>query len=207
MPEQRERADPLVLERFAQGDARAERPAEHERRTLRALADAPIAARTSRSSSLPAAVRAARAHRAAEVEDEGCEASLARQLVPDRPQDGVVLAASVPGMGVADRRPTRVADRRASRSSPSRRTPSSVRNETVSTSATMPVMGEMRQPRGTAFTIRDPLPWPDVAAIARAGEELGYAAVFLPETGARDTLATLGRAGGGDASSCSWAPV
>ncbi len=30
-----------------------------------------------------------------------------------------------------------------------------------------------------------------MAAIAREGEELGYAAVFLPETGARDTLATL----------------
>ena len=52
-------------------------------------------------------------------------------------------------------------------------------------------MGELRQPRGTAFTIRDPLPWADVAGIAREGEGLGYAAVFLPETGARDTLATL----------------
>jgi alkanesulfonate monooxygenase SsuD/methylene tetrahydromethanopterin reductase-like flavin-dependent oxidoreductase (luciferase family) len=58
-------------------------------------------------------------------------------------------------------------------------------------SATMPAVGELRQPTGTAFTIRDPLPWPDVAAIARAGEALGYAAVFLPETGGRDTLATL----------------
>ncbi|HET6791203.1 MAG TPA: LLM class flavin-dependent oxidoreductase [Actinomycetota bacterium] len=55
----------------------------------------------------------------------------------------------------------------------------------------MPAVGELRQPTGTAFTIRDPLPWPDVAAIARAGEALGYAAVFLPETGGRDTLATL----------------
>ena len=55
----------------------------------------------------------------------------------------------------------------------------------------MPAVGELRQPVGTAFTIRDPLPWPDVAAIAREGEGLGYAAVFLPETGARDTLATL----------------
>ena len=55
----------------------------------------------------------------------------------------------------------------------------------------MPAVGELRQPTGTAFTIRDPLPWPDVAAIAREGEALGYAAVFLPETGARDTLATL----------------
>jgi alkanesulfonate monooxygenase SsuD/methylene tetrahydromethanopterin reductase-like flavin-dependent oxidoreductase (luciferase family) len=55
----------------------------------------------------------------------------------------------------------------------------------------MPAVGELRQPVGTAFTIRDPLPWPDVAGIAREGEGLGYAAVFLPETGARDTLATL----------------
>jgi alkanesulfonate monooxygenase SsuD/methylene tetrahydromethanopterin reductase-like flavin-dependent oxidoreductase (luciferase family) len=55
----------------------------------------------------------------------------------------------------------------------------------------MPAVGELRQLVGTAFTIRDPLPWPDVAAIAREGEGLGYAAVFLPETGARDTLAAL----------------
>ena len=55
----------------------------------------------------------------------------------------------------------------------------------------MPAVGELRQPVGTAFTIRDPLPWSDVAAIVREGERSGYAAVFLPETGARDTLATL----------------
>jgi alkanesulfonate monooxygenase SsuD/methylene tetrahydromethanopterin reductase-like flavin-dependent oxidoreductase (luciferase family) len=55
----------------------------------------------------------------------------------------------------------------------------------------MPAVGELRQPQGTAFTIRDPLPWSDVAQIAREGERLGYAAVFLPESGARDTLATL----------------
>jgi alkanesulfonate monooxygenase SsuD/methylene tetrahydromethanopterin reductase-like flavin-dependent oxidoreductase (luciferase family) len=55
----------------------------------------------------------------------------------------------------------------------------------------MPAVGELRQPVGTAFTIRDPLPWPDVAGITSEGEGFGYAAVFLPETGARDTLATL----------------
>jgi alkanesulfonate monooxygenase SsuD/methylene tetrahydromethanopterin reductase-like flavin-dependent oxidoreductase (luciferase family) len=55
----------------------------------------------------------------------------------------------------------------------------------------MPAVGELRQPVGTAFTIRDPLPWPDVAGITSEGQGLGYAAVFLPETGARDTLATL----------------
>lgn len=55
----------------------------------------------------------------------------------------------------------------------------------------MPAVTELRQPRGTAFTIRDPLPWGDVSGIAREGERLGYEAVFLPETGVRDTLATL----------------
>jgi alkanesulfonate monooxygenase SsuD/methylene tetrahydromethanopterin reductase-like flavin-dependent oxidoreductase (luciferase family) len=54
----------------------------------------------------------------------------------------------------------------------------------------MPAVGELRQPTGTAFTVRD-LPWLDVATIAREGESLGYEAVFLPETGTRDTLATL----------------
>ena len=49
-----------------------------------------------------------RAHRAAEVEDERREAALARQLVPDGPQDRVVLAAAVSRMGVADHgRPAR----------------------------------------------------------------------------------------------------
>ncbi len=55
----------------------------------------------------------------------------------------------------------------------------------------------MRQLQGTAFTIRDPLPWTDVAGIASEGEGLRYLAVFLPETGARDTLATLAAIAGG----------
>ena len=54
----------------------------------------------------------------------------------------------------------------------------------------MPAVTAMRQPKGTAFTIRD-LPWTEVAPIAREGEALGYDTVFLPETGSRDTLATL----------------
>jgi alkanesulfonate monooxygenase SsuD/methylene tetrahydromethanopterin reductase-like flavin-dependent oxidoreductase (luciferase family) len=54
----------------------------------------------------------------------------------------------------------------------------------------MPALSEGRQPKGTAFTIRD-LPWIDIAAIAREGEALRYDAVFLPETGSRDTLVTL----------------
>ncbi len=43
----------------------------------------------------------------------------------------------------------------------------------------------------TAFALRDPYPWRDLAGLARRGEQLGYRAVFLPEVGSRDTLATL----------------
>ncbi len=52
-------------------------------------------------------------------------------------------------------------------------------------------MPELRQPTGTAFAIRDALAWGDLAAIVRASEAAGYAAVFLPEIGARDALVTL----------------
>ncbi len=52
-----------------------------------------------------------------------------------------------------------------------------------------------RQPsgplQGTAFALRDPYPWSDLAELAGAGEALGYRALFLPEVGARDTLAAL----------------
>ena len=48
-----------------------------------------------------------------------------------------------------------------------------------------------RQPRGLGFALRDPFRWDDLAALARAGEELGYSALFLPEIGARDTLAAI----------------
>jgi alkanesulfonate monooxygenase SsuD/methylene tetrahydromethanopterin reductase-like flavin-dependent oxidoreductase (luciferase family) len=47
-----------------------------------------------------------------------------------------------------------------------------------------------RQPV-TALALRDPYPWPDLAELARWVEDAGFAALFLPEVGARDTLATL----------------
>jgi alkanesulfonate monooxygenase SsuD/methylene tetrahydromethanopterin reductase-like flavin-dependent oxidoreductase (luciferase family) len=47
-----------------------------------------------------------------------------------------------------------------------------------------------RQPPA-GFALRDPYPWPDLARLTRAGEAMGYETVFLPEVGARDTLATL----------------
>jgi alkanesulfonate monooxygenase SsuD/methylene tetrahydromethanopterin reductase-like flavin-dependent oxidoreductase (luciferase family) len=51
--------------------------------------------------------------------------------------------------------------------------------------------GPERQPGATGFALRDPYPWADLTGLARAGEEAGYRALFLPEVGARDTLATL----------------
>ena len=51
--------------------------------------------------------------------------------------------------------------------------------------------GPERQPGATGFALRDPYPWADLVGLVRAGEEAGYRAVFLPEVGARDTLAAL----------------
>jgi alkanesulfonate monooxygenase SsuD/methylene tetrahydromethanopterin reductase-like flavin-dependent oxidoreductase (luciferase family) len=49
----------------------------------------------------------------------------------------------------------------------------------------------MTPPAGTAFTLRDPLPWTSFAGLARLGEELGYRGVFLPEIAGRDAFAAL----------------
>ena len=56
----------------------------------------------------------------------------------------------------------------------------------------MPAVSDRRQPSGTAFALRDPLPWDDLAAIVRAAENAGYSALFLPEISGRDALVTLG---------------
>ncbi|HEX6230955.1 MAG TPA: LLM class flavin-dependent oxidoreductase [Actinomycetota bacterium] len=57
-------------------------------------------------------------------------------------------------------------------------------------------MTSVRQPAGTAFAIRDALPWADLAAIVRAAEASGYTALFLPEIFGRDALVTLGALAG-----------
>jgi alkanesulfonate monooxygenase SsuD/methylene tetrahydromethanopterin reductase-like flavin-dependent oxidoreductase (luciferase family) len=50
-----------------------------------------------------------------------------------------------------------------------------------------------REPRAgeLGFALRDPWAWDDLAWLARLGERLGYAALFLPEIGFRDAFATL----------------
>jgi len=53
-----------------------------------------------------------------------------------------------------------------------------------------------RQPTGTAFALRDALPWKDLSAIVRACETAGYDAVFLPEIAGRDAFVTLGALAG-----------
>jgi 5,10-methylenetetrahydromethanopterin reductase len=60
----------------------------------------------------------------------------------------------------------------------------------------MAPVGELRQPAGRAFALRDPLPWNDLRAIVRASEAAGYSALFLPEITARDALVTLGALAG-----------
>jgi alkanesulfonate monooxygenase SsuD/methylene tetrahydromethanopterin reductase-like flavin-dependent oxidoreductase (luciferase family) len=47
-----------------------------------------------------------------------------------------------------------------------------------------------RQPR-TGVALRDPYAWSDLAGLARWIEAAGFEALFLPEVGARDTLAAL----------------
>ncbi len=47
-----------------------------------------------------------------------------------------------------------------------------------------------RQPV-TGVALRDPYPWADLADLVRSIERAGVRTVFLPEVGARDTLATL----------------
>ena len=57
-------------------------------------------------------------------------------------------------------------------------------------------MPGQRQPHGTAFAIRDALPWSDLEDLVRAAENAGYAALFLPEIAARDATVTLGALAG-----------
>jgi alkanesulfonate monooxygenase SsuD/methylene tetrahydromethanopterin reductase-like flavin-dependent oxidoreductase (luciferase family) len=47
----------------------------------------------------------------------------------------------------------------------------------------------LRQP--LAVALRDAYPWPDLAGLALTVEDAAFEALFLPEVGARDTLATL----------------
>jgi alkanesulfonate monooxygenase SsuD/methylene tetrahydromethanopterin reductase-like flavin-dependent oxidoreductase (luciferase family) len=60
----------------------------------------------------------------------------------------------------------------------------------------MPAVSERRQPTGTGFALRDPFPWEDLAAIVRASEDAGYAALFLPEISGRDAFVALGALAG-----------
>jgi alkanesulfonate monooxygenase SsuD/methylene tetrahydromethanopterin reductase-like flavin-dependent oxidoreductase (luciferase family) len=60
----------------------------------------------------------------------------------------------------------------------------------------MPAVSDQRQPAGTAFALREPLPWVDLSAVVRAAEQAGYVGVFLPEIAGRDALVTLGSLAG-----------
>jgi len=55
----------------------------------------------------------------------------------------------------------------------------------------MAPMDADRQPRGTAFALRDAFAWPTFSGLACTAEALGYRAVFLPEIAGRDAFAAL----------------
>jgi len=57
-------------------------------------------------------------------------------------------------------------------------------------------MAGARQPRGTAFALRDPFPWETFQGLVSECKSLGYAAVFLPEIFGRDALVALGALAG-----------
>jgi alkanesulfonate monooxygenase SsuD/methylene tetrahydromethanopterin reductase-like flavin-dependent oxidoreductase (luciferase family) len=52
-------------------------------------------------------------------------------------------------------------------------------------------MSEANRQLALGFALRDPYPWRDLASLAAAGERGGFTALFLPEVGTRDILATL----------------
>jgi len=60
----------------------------------------------------------------------------------------------------------------------------------------MPAVSSGRQPAGTGFAIRDPLPWKDLSAVVSMAQQAGYGALFLPEILGRDALVTLGMLAG-----------
>ncbi len=60
----------------------------------------------------------------------------------------------------------------------------------------MAPVSDVRQARGTAFALRDPLQWSDFVGTVQIGERAGYGALFLPEIAGRDALVTLGMLAG-----------
>ena len=98
----------------------------------------------------------------------------------------MVLAPRRDGDARGRSRPSRPAAPRAAGSPPraTRRPPS--RNARVPCVGRCQGMATRRQPSGTGFALRDPLPWRELAGIVRELEPAGYAAVFLPrDHGAR----------------------
>ncbi len=209
--DQRDGTDPSIVERRPERDAGPERPAgqEHPRVVAHAVAEVPDGRACVAELLATTAVRPRRSHGAAEVEAQDGQAPVGRQLVPDGPQDGVVLRPAVTGMRVTQDGAAAWGSVRQSKLAlqadaviggeghglhPSGTI--AARWTSANPAAPSPSLRAMIDPAGsliggTAFALRDPYPWNDLAGLVRAGESLGYRALFLPEVGARDTLAAL----------------
>jgi len=55
----------------------------------------------------------------------------------------------------------------------------------------MTITGEGVEARRTGIVLRDPLPWDECVQVARAAEEIGYEALFVPEIAGREAFASL----------------
>jgi 5,10-methylenetetrahydromethanopterin reductase len=55
----------------------------------------------------------------------------------------------------------------------------------------MVAVASERTSPGTAFAMRDPLPWDGLVEVVQTAEQAGYSSLFLPEVGARETFSTL----------------
>ena len=152
------RAHPLVLERLSERDARAERPARtraSDPRRARARHRSRLARRAARPGRRRTCRRSPSMPR--KLKTSVAKLALPGELVPDGPQDRVILAPAVARVRVTDHRRSARRRRRAGGARP----PGGRRRRSMNVtgsiaSATMPAMGELRQPVGTAFTIRDP---------------------------------------------------
>ena len=196
--DERHRADPLVRERFSDGDVRPERPTHHEQGPARGRGGDRVdgGARIQQLTEA-SVVLAFRAHHATEVERQHGEPPVG-QVRSDGPQERVVLAAAVQGVGVAQhrsraRRAIRFPELCAQRQAVAGSDQHGLHGRPIASPVC--VRGWVNDDRirsgSHRIVLRDALPWRDVREIVETAEEAGYEAVFVPEIDGREAFSTL----------------
>ena len=174
--DQHQGGDAFIVDRFPQRDVGAERPTAHHAGQVRGLHAHALDRGAHITDLVPAAaVGAFRSHVPPEVEAQHGELPGPREFVPQRPQDGVVLAATVPWMGMTQHgrgarrligepqlafEPDTVLGRERHAFHDLRRWHPCTTNDNRS------------RVEGTAVALRDPLPWDRFAELVRLAESL-----------------------------------